>query len=892
MTLRKVYMLPTPSAASRDTTNSINQIVLYLAKHLPKYGWELVEHPNQADVVAGHAGQTSGEWGCDVVHCHGLYPTGLFPEYQAWWGINVQVIENLRRAKAITAPSRWVADILQRNLNVPVNIIPWAIEFDEWNSGKRHDYVLWNKTREDSVCDPSWVKVLYEQIPEVRIVTTFYPDKEIPDTVKVIGRIPYLEMKETIKGAALYLATTKETFGIGILEAMACGIPILGFNWGAIPEFVQHGVHGFLAEPGDEKGLIDGWHYCMQHRKVLGQNARDKASEFSWDKVARGFAQVYDEVYIQKVQEASESSVIEVSVIIPSHNYSKYLPEAIKSVLHQETSFNYEIIVVDDASTDESAEIADNLLHMQQGMVLRNSSNLGVAKTRNRGIEAASGKYIVCLDADDMFGSSLFLQTLYGGIVNSPELGIVYSGLGLLQEDESGKFIPSQWPSKFDANAQFRGHNQIPTCCMFRKEAWRRAGGYKFYAEPSEDGELWTRIIALGYDARQVTSEPIFYYRWHENSLSSDIRSGRVEAVNWLYTHSWAVTGNHLFASRASSKKASHAVFNYDKPYVSIIIPVADYHEEYLVRALDSVWAQTYSSWECIVVNDTGKPLKTYSWVKVIDTFKESSKKGRGSAAISRNLGLQEAKGSLVTFLDADDFFSPDYLDVTVKAYHRTGRYIYTDWVSLKKDGSREIGKASTYDIKAVFNSHILHTVSILIPLSWAKAVGGFDSSMSAWEDVELFMNLASHGFCGHRVDKPLIYYDYSSGKLREKSLEHLKDLRAYLFSKYGKFMGEDAEVCQCSETKPQMSRNELLQAAKSGDMIRVVYLGARAKMTFIGPATRQNYGRRQYGDTLFVWKEDFEALPNLLDPAPLINSVQIAPTEIPPEPSRKGVES
>lgn len=89
-----------------------------------------------------------------------------------------------------------------------------------------------------------------------------------------------------------------------------------------------------------------------------------------------------------------------VSVIMPIFNAEKYLFEAIKSIL-QQTYSNLELILVDDASVDGSLEIVNGIKDSRI-ILKRNTCNRGIAYSTNRGIEAASGKYIALLDDDDM----------------------------------------------------------------------------------------------------------------------------------------------------------------------------------------------------------------------------------------------------------------------------------------------------------------------------------------------------------------------------------------------------------------------------------------------------------------------------------------------------------
>ena len=287
-----IIMYPLPSHARRDLSNSINQIVTRLEVGLPKYGYRLTEDEGEAVLTACHAGQCGNGAYADVAHAHGLYPSASGRCEQWQWAANIGVIQSLRAAKEITVPSEWVADIIRRDMNVNPHVIGWAVDPQEWTLQTQHGgYVLFNKTRMDAVCDPSPFLELAAKTPQQRFLTTF--GQGTPN-VKTIGRVPFEEMKVYVQNAQVYCATTKETWGLGTAEAMVCGVPVLGWKWGATADIVRHGIDGFLCEPGDIQGLRAGLDYCIRYREVLGANARKRALSFTWDEVARKFAAVYD----------------------------------------------------------------------------------------------------------------------------------------------------------------------------------------------------------------------------------------------------------------------------------------------------------------------------------------------------------------------------------------------------------------------------------------------------------------------------------------------------------------------------------------------------------------------------------------------------------------------
>ncbi|MFM6456289.1 MAG: glycosyltransferase family 2 protein, partial [Planktothrix sp.] len=123
------------------------------------------------------------------------------------------------------------------------------------------------------------------------------------------------------------------------------------------------------------------------------------------------------------------SSSPQVSVIIPVYNGERYISQAIDSVLSQ-TDSNYEIIIVDDGSTDNTHQIIQHYIEKCQDLDLIRyifQSNQGVAAARNQGIQIAKGEFIALLDQDDVFlPEKLAHQVAY--FQTHPDVAIVNSG--------------------------------------------------------------------------------------------------------------------------------------------------------------------------------------------------------------------------------------------------------------------------------------------------------------------------------------------------------------------------------------------------------------------------------------------------------------------------------
>ncbi|KAA3661579.1 MAG: glycosyltransferase family 2 protein, partial [Chloroflexi bacterium] len=130
-----------------------------------------------------------------------------------------------------------------------------------------------------------------------------------------------------------------------------------------------------------------------------------------------------------------------VSVIIPSYNYANFLPEAVESIFNQ-TFQDFEVIVVDDGSTDNTQEVVQTFMVRDRFHYIY-QENQGLAATRNTGLRAAKGDFVAFLDADDIILPNK-LEVQVNWLRNNPDFGLV--GSGYYYMDEHGVPIEEQRP--------------------------------------------------------------------------------------------------------------------------------------------------------------------------------------------------------------------------------------------------------------------------------------------------------------------------------------------------------------------------------------------------------------------------------------------------------------
>jgi len=203
-----------------------------------------------------------------------------------------------------------------------------------------------------------------------------------------------------------------------------------------------------------------------------------------------------------------------VSVVIPVYNGERYLGETIQSVLDQ-TYRNFELIVVDDGSTDGSAAVAKRF-----GEAVRYMSrpNGGVCKARNTGMAAARGSYLAFLDQDDLWlPEKLAVQVAY--LEGHQEVGAVYCQCEVIGKAKWGRSVYYSEPMKDDVVGIMKGPYLLMTATMFRTEVLRKIGGFEesFIGAGTEDVDLTLRFKA----AAQVAYLPTTLARYRVHSTNS-----------------------------------------------------------------------------------------------------------------------------------------------------------------------------------------------------------------------------------------------------------------------------------------------------------------------------------------------------------------------------------
>jgi len=224
-----------------------------------------------------------------------------------------------------------------------------------------------------------------------------------------------------------------------------------------------------------------------------------------------------------------------ISVIIPCYNQAKYLREAVESVIAQTGYKWWEIIIVDDGSTDGSYDLALQLckeykdISKYTNMFVVKTDDVGASNARHRGIKMARGEYYLPLDADDKISPDYFKKALPLLEANK-DLGFIYVNT-VYFDKVSSKIIPSL-PYNFFRLIQA---NYISYCSLFRTSAYFDCGGYDLNNRHYfEDYQLYIKYGRRGWYGKHL-AEPLFYYRVHPESSMQTERTKEMGQVYNAY---------------------------------------------------------------------------------------------------------------------------------------------------------------------------------------------------------------------------------------------------------------------------------------------------------------------------------------------------------------------
>jgi CMP-N-acetylneuraminic acid synthetase len=278
-------------------------------------------------------------------------------------------------------------------------------------------------------------------------------------------------------------------------------------------------------------------------------------------------------------QEALIIKMPKVTVYIPTHNYARYLTQAIESVIKQKYS-DWELIVIDDGSTDDTPDILKKYADHPRIKIIHQEKK-GLPVTNNIALRLSQGEYIMRLDADDYLDENALL-VLSNILDTHPGVGLVYPDYYRIEEN--GELIDIERRKKIGKEVSLLDLPAHGACTMIRKSCLIELGGYDETLSCQDGYDLWIRFIDR-YKPYNV-NVPLFYYRQHSKSLTKDKQ--RI-----------------LLAGHRANRNFIKAKFGEGIPKVLAIIPVRRISDVFSGSALKEV---------------NGKPLIYYTLSEALKT--------------------------------------------------------------------------------------------------------------------------------------------------------------------------------------------------------------------------------------------------------------------------------
>lgn len=257
------------------------------------------------------------------------------------------------------------------------------------------------------------------------------------------------------------------------------------------------------------------------------------------------------------VAEHSQNTSMKISVCIPTYNQSQYLPQAIHSVFNQ-TMMPSEIIVSDDCSTDNTAEVLQELSQEIPILkVIRKNTNLGISQNTDECLRAATGEFIVRLDSDDLLEPT-YIEKLSASLSKFPEAG--YAHAAVQEIDQHGDFLRQRRLARqagFQTGdtallAAKKGYRVAANIIMFRRSALESVNYITGRPNSAEDYHLSAALAAAGFGNVYINEILAFYRIWTDAGKArqrrklleiNGIRSVFVEVLEPAYKQrNWGLT--------------------------------------------------------------------------------------------------------------------------------------------------------------------------------------------------------------------------------------------------------------------------------------------------------------------------------------------------------------
>ena len=500
-----------------------------------------------------------------------------------------------------------------------------------------------------------------------------------------------------------------------------------------------------------------------------------------------------------------------ISVIVASYNYQDYIKETLDSLVAQ-TYKNFEVIVIDDGSTDDSVKVIKKYVKKYPNIFLhrhKSGKNKGLPETVKLGLEKSKGDYIAFCESDDYWMPRHLEEKVK--IINSyanPKIIINdVKTFGNRDRKETVDTIVEERKTKFILNktrislADFRIKNWIVTfsCCMVKKDALENCDITSVPRKANLDWWLWRQICyhnTIFYINKKLTA-----WRLHESYIIKETPQSVAKQEDFLKKGDALLIKKHLLPVFSlfhleQLRKKDYYIEGYKlykrnkeveyQPAFSVIMPA--YNRAFCItRAIQSMLEQSYQNFELIIVDDGStdntKVLLHKNYAKELQNgkikyiFQENS-----GVCSARNTGLAAAYNEWIAYLDTDNIATSDFLEnfaINILK-HQQNKTFYAKRIDMLT--KRFVGENFNFH-KLKFDNYIdlgtfVHHRSVY------EDLGGFDKHMTRLVDWELITRYTQK-YYPYFINKAVLVYNDTKDYERITTKQNLEDNFNYFRKKH-----------------------------------------------------------------------------------------------------------
>ena len=468
------------------------------------------------------------------------------------------------------------------------------------------------------------------------------------------------------------------------VEAMACGTPVLGFNIGGIPDMVEHKITGYLVKPKDVKGLIEGITWIIsaseETRLKLSNQCRKKAEElYALNVQANNYKKVYEELFSRGQADATTIEMVNssegclVSAIVSAYNSERFIRGCIEDLEAQTIADRLEIVIVDSCSPQNERAIVEEFQKKYSNIkYIRTEKRETVYAAWNRGIKAASGKYITNANTDDRHRHDAF-EVMVNELERKPEIALVYADV-IMTEIENETFDRHTPCGNFKWHDWDRSILLEKGCFMGPQPMWRRSvhDEYGYFDETmvtSGDYEFWLRMSQTN-NFYHINTPLGLYLKSPESIEHSNREKQREENQQILSLYRAAAQKARVIKSEVVKGIPALTNPEFIEGLTSIIIPVQSIH---LDECILSIKKYTDKPYEIIFLDHGAAPKLKKQIAKALKenrTYKVIKIDRKVNFAQSLNEGINQSTGEYIVLLFDDVFVGEWWLADMLECLH------------------------------------------------------------------------------------------------------------------------------------------------------------------------------------------------------------------------------